>query len=998
MKIIRLAASLFFIILISRELPAQIPVGGIRLNSATGTTFQQVGKCTASAISVADQAFTEGIRISVQSDISNTWDAQVKFPAIEGIETGDIILVSFFARTISSTQETGEGNVTVVIENNTSYTKDISYTLTIGNEWRQYYASAESGHTLSSSQISYLFHCGFPDQIIEVADVQYLNYKQTLSLDDLPVTEITYYGQDPDAEWRPLAAERINQIRKGIVDLTIYDEAGQLVEGASISIEMVQHQFGFGTAIAASEFNSNATYRNKVLEMFNEVVFENDLKWPQFNPNSTDHITRAMDTLDAHNIPIRGHNIIWPSWRFTPDFLETLKDDPIALRNAIDMRFDQVTQFTKGRLVDWDVMNEPYSEHDIQNILGNEIMAEWFNRARQNDRSVKLYVNDYSIISAGGKNTEKQNYYYNLIKQIEADGGHIDGIGLQGHMSSELTPITKVYDIVEKYAELGKEIKITEHDINLPEQQQSVQADYTRDFMTILFSHASVKSLLVWGFWAGRHWRPEAAFFNDDWSIRPHGVVWNDLIYNQWWTPKTDLVTDSDGHTSLDGFLGKYKYSVSYGEQIRSGYFFINNSKQSGLENKVIISLDSAIPEKVKITSSVDGYLCSGEIAVLKAPEGKDLTYKWYKDDVLSDNDTNQMEVSVAGIYKVTVEKAGVSQTSDPYEVLVRPSPVSEISPTGDITICDNEGITITARQEENLEYFWDKNGQQIMTNTTEFEVETSGTYSLRTAANGCVSNSEQLRVKIGETPVAEIKVTGDNPVCEGQSTYLLGTTGTNINYKWYKDSVELGISSRVIEVFESGSYVVETSIGDCSALSDPFNFIVNPIPEAEITVEGELTFCEGNSVELLGNYVEGLIYTWKNDSKILDETDKSITVYESGSYTLTTTLENCSASSDPVIVIVLSPTDPDCANSIIEDLKSVRVYPNPFRGSFKVETSNEDNVSKVEVLNILGERVFTKNLESASNILQIYVEKPGLYLLRIYKADAIETISVIGK
>ena len=68
---------------------------------------------------------------------------------------------------------------------------------------------------------------------------------------------------------------------------------------------MVRHEFGFGTAIAANEFNTNDSYRNTLFEMFNEVVFENDLKWPQFNAEaSNDHLIQAMDysgcTPDSH--------------------------------------------------------------------------------------------------------------------------------------------------------------------------------------------------------------------------------------------------------------------------------------------------------------------------------------------------------------------------------------------------------------------------------------------------------------------------------------------------------------------------------------------------------------------------------------------------------------------------------------------------------------------------------------------------------------------------
>ena len=118
-------------------------------------------------------------------------------------------MVAFYARTIFSPDETGEGRVNVVIElNQEPYTKELYYNISIGQDWKQYYAAVVITNTRSISEVSYLFHCGFPSQTIEFADVQYLNYKNTLNIEDLPRTEITYVGQAPDAAWRAPAAEK----------------------------------------------------------------------------------------------------------------------------------------------------------------------------------------------------------------------------------------------------------------------------------------------------------------------------------------------------------------------------------------------------------------------------------------------------------------------------------------------------------------------------------------------------------------------------------------------------------------------------------------------------------------------------------------------------------------------------------------------------------------------------------------------------------------------
>jgi endo-1,4-beta-xylanase len=185
---------------------AQIPTGGTILNATSGTTYQKVGKGTLTQVNVEGQSFTKALRYTTGTDILNFWDAQILFPSVAGIAANDVILVAFYARTISSVQETGEGSVTIIIEHKTTYAKEISTKLMIGREWKQYYVSVKSKVNWSVADIRYALFTGFNSQSIEVADVQFINYKNSLTLADLPVTEITYFGQAPDAEWRTAAS------------------------------------------------------------------------------------------------------------------------------------------------------------------------------------------------------------------------------------------------------------------------------------------------------------------------------------------------------------------------------------------------------------------------------------------------------------------------------------------------------------------------------------------------------------------------------------------------------------------------------------------------------------------------------------------------------------------------------------------------------------------------------------------------------------------------
>ena len=242
--------------LTSGLLSAQIPTGGISLIKETYPNFTKGGsKGTLTNTTITGQTFTKGFKYTTGADVSNTYDGQVAFTKIAGIEANDVILVTFYARTLTSVQEFGDGSLIVCIElNKDPYTKQVYDIVSISKEWKQYFVRLQCKSTLALNEVTYSFHTGFASQSIEVADVKYLNYKQTLKLESLPVTPITYIGREADAPWRTEAAARIDQNRKGIANIVVYDENGQILKDATVSIEMTKHKFGFGSAVDGTRF------------------------------------------------------------------------------------------------------------------------------------------------------------------------------------------------------------------------------------------------------------------------------------------------------------------------------------------------------------------------------------------------------------------------------------------------------------------------------------------------------------------------------------------------------------------------------------------------------------------------------------------------------------------------------------------------------------------------------------------------------------------------
>jgi hypothetical protein len=137
---------------------------------------------------------------------------------------------------------------------------------------------------------------------------------------------------------------------------------------------------------------------------------------------------------------------------------------------------------------------------------------------------------------------------------------------MQSHFNNTLTPPDRVYEILDRFAALGLDIKITEFDINSTDE--AAQADYTRDYLTICFSHPAVKGFYKWGFWEGRHWRPNAAMFRRDWSEKPNAQAWRDLIYKDWWTT-ADGTTGEEGKYAVRAFQGTHAVEVEHGGRAR---------------------------------------------------------------------------------------------------------------------------------------------------------------------------------------------------------------------------------------------------------------------------------------------------------------------------------------------------------------------------------------------------------------------------------------------
>ncbi|MEN0111907.1 MAG: endo-1,4-beta-xylanase, partial [Planctomycetota bacterium] len=294
----------------------------------------------------------------------------------------------------------------------------------------------------------------------------------------------------------------------------------------------------------------------------------------------------------------RGHNLVWPGAVNLPQSINDLlgegsldATEQQALRDAITARIAEMGAATSGKITSWDVVNEPRSNRDLLDALdeGDAAMADWFQLAAAADPNARLYVNDFGILtSGGGTDTQNQQLLESQAQDLLDAGAPIDGVGLQGHFSDDnLTGPEQLWAIVDRYADMGLDVHVTEFDHNSTDE--ALQAAYLRDFYTAMFAHEGVSEISMWGFWENAHWLDDAALYRSDWSIKPNGEAYSDLVYGEWWTEE-DAATDAAGEATVRAFKGQHDVTAE-----RAGQQVAANATLTDGGTTLVVTLDTLV-------------------------------------------------------------------------------------------------------------------------------------------------------------------------------------------------------------------------------------------------------------------------------------------------------------------------------------------------------------------------------------------------------------------
>ena len=516
-------------------------------------------------VPVAGQEFSEAMQVTVATATPDQpWSAQlvVTFPA-GSVKSGDKLRVVYMARCVSGTVE-GKATAKVQLATPDHAMVGMTETAKIRPNWEQISQAFVAKLDVPEGQGEMVIFLGEQVQTLEIANVGVINYGPNLDLATLPHQTQTYSGRELDAAWRKAALERIEKIRKADLSLRLEGADGQPLANKSVVVELARHEFGFGSCVTRGMLTREGVdgdrYRDIANRTFSRVVFENDLKPDSFPHDDLGRaeLEKSFAWLKTNGITIRGHYLMQEA---LDGWSRDRMADPVKFKSDLMASVRERITTIGERVTEWDVINHPIAwqgaevfaqKGPLLATLGMEVFRE----ARRLTE-LPLCINEDQLFRPG----KQQDGTYELLEKLKREGVRVDGLGNQAHFHCSFLPSPEdLLRVTDRFTAVVPKQVVTEFDV-VTNGDEALAADYLRDSMIACFSHPAYDGFMLWGFWEGSHWIPEAALWKKDWSRKLIGGVWEDWIGKRWHSRET-VTSDATGKITWRGFKGTYRVSV----------------------------------------------------------------------------------------------------------------------------------------------------------------------------------------------------------------------------------------------------------------------------------------------------------------------------------------------------------------------------------------------------------------------------------------------------
>jgi hypothetical protein len=368
-----------------------------------------------------------------------------------------------------------------------------------------------------------------------------------------------------------------------------------------------------------------------------------------------------------------------------------------------------------------------------------------------------------------------------------------------------------------------------------------------------------------------------------------------------------------------------------------------------------------------------DKFICAGMSTTLGTPSTPFTTYLWtpavmYNPSAEVSQPIVAPTTTTSYILRVAFNETGCRKY-DTVLVTVGTLAATGITPSGNVTICGFNSVTLSATYNWNV-YQWMRDGIAISGATgPSLTTTTPASYTVKLVGTGCEGPaSSPVVVSVGSVP-SPPTISGSSFYCAGSSTTL--TSSSPAGNQWYLNGVAiLSATAQTYVASQVGNYSIRATMNGCiSSFSLPFALTVTPLPATPIISQNGNTL---GSTATSGNQ-------WYKDGVLIPgATGVYYSPTASGVYTVVTTVNGCSSSSNPFPFTYLPTaiTDP-----VLDGM--VSLYPNPVKDELHI---NNNSTHQLECTLISGVGKELLKLESKQNNLIIPTRfmAAGVYYLKI--------------
>lgn len=375
-----------------------------------------------------------------------------------------------------------------------------------------------------------------------------------------------------------------------------------------------------------------------------------------------------------------------------------------------------------------------------------------------------------------------------------------------------------------------------------------------------------------------------------------YGGTGNDTTIQLNWyiEPGTNYVIDASGTTVGPG-LYRNTSGINYPYEIpgiisitgntlnqSSVYYFFYNWQVDILDcpsNR--IPAQAVLQPPVSVNLGPDGAQCSG--FTLDATSSGAISYVWNNDPSVN---TATIQADTAGIYFVEVANSAGCTDRDTVVLFIKPTPEITVAPS---VASDCDSVLLEVDTVAAATYFWlgpNPTGQP--TNQPTFLATTSGNYYVSVTVDGCVGRDTSL---VTILPGPTVNLGNDQQTCD---TVILDAGAGAASYLWNTGDTT---QTLLVPPLTGGPQTFSVTATDPNGCANEDQVVISQANAPTVDLGPDQEAC-GQVVLDAGN--PGSTHLWSSG-----QNSQSITVTQSGSYSVTVTNAASCVASDTVEVQV---------------------------------------------------------------------------------------------